>query len=87
MLGFLVHASPKEDPKLKCSPLANLDLRRGDILTEINGIQLDRPEAGKNAFSSFAKSDRVQVKVTREKRKLLLEGKKNVSPCPQENCL
>lgn len=68
MLGMKVDAIKAD------SVFEKVGLENGDIITEVNGIVIDRLEATSAIFDEFASAERIEVAATRAGRTLLLSA-------------
>lgn len=71
MKGFAIQAVPKD------SLLSQLGLTSDDVIRTVNGIELDHPSKGKEAFEAMKHSKRIELTVKRGEqiRKIAYEVK------------
>ena len=68
MLGMKVDAIKSD------SVFEKVGLQNGDIITEVNGIVIDRLEATSAIFDEFATADKVDVSASRGGQTLILSA-------------
>jgi len=56
------------------SPFERLGLQNGDVITEVNGIVLDRAAASREIFAEFAEADMIEAAIQRGGESLTMSG-------------